>query len=81
MGELDSERMRRWQLIFSAVGVICGVAMAYSVGNSFANPISQISSQLKQTKDGRFSLVVDEVRYRELRQLVGAFNGMQKVRK
>ncbi|EGA70234.1 sensory box/GGDEF family protein [Vibrio sinaloensis DSM 21326] len=78
MGELDSERMRRWQLIFSAVGVICGVAMAYSVGNSFANPISQISSQLKQTKDGRFSLVVDEVRYRELRQLVGAFNGMQK---
>ncbi|RTZ16794.1 EAL domain-containing protein [Vibrio aquaticus] len=77
LGQLDSERMNRWQLLFSGVGLICGIAMAYSVASSFANPITQIIKQLKQTRDGRFEPIEQSAPYQELDSLVDAFNEMQ----
>lgn len=77
LGEQDSQRMRHWQIVFSAIGLVCGVAMAYSVANSFANPITQIIKQLQQTKSGRFKPIENSAPYKELHRLVDAFNEMQ----
>ncbi len=77
LGEQDSQRMRHWQIVFSAIGLVCGVAMAYSVANSFANPITQIIKQLQQTKSGRFKPIENSAPYKELNRLVDAFNEMQ----
>ncbi|WP_159656408.1 bifunctional diguanylate cyclase/phosphodiesterase [Vibrio atypicus] len=77
LGQQDLERMRQWQLLFSAIGMICGVAMAYSVAGSFANPITHIIQQLKHNRDGRFEPISNTTQYKELGRLVDAFNEMQ----
>tara|TARA_Y100001960_G_C14765457_1_gene876681 strand:+ start:975 stop:3116 length:2142 start_codon:yes stop_codon:yes gene_type:complete len=78
LGRQDRERMSGWQLFFSAVGLICGVLMAYSVSSSFANPITRIIQQLKQTREGRFEPIEKSGPYKELDRLVDAFNEMQR---
>lgn len=78
LGEQDSQRMKQWQLLFSAIGIIVGTIMAYTIASSFANPIMRIVEQLKQSKEGRFDVIEKTSSYKELNHLVDAFNVMQK---
>lgn len=77
LGKTNKQNMFRWQIVFTCLSLMIGIAMAYRIGSSFSTPINSIIKQLRHYKSSRITPIKSTGKYNEFNHLVNAFNNMQ----